>query len=116
MLLFFVGMGLRIHSSTAYIGHVIYSLDIMLWIIRLLDIFSVSKHFGPYVVMIGRMTFDMLYFLVIMVVFLLAYGVAQQAILFPKQEATWNIISMILFRPYFQTYGELFITDPLQRK
>lgn len=33
----------------------LYCLDIMLWIIRVLDIFSVSKVLGPYVVMIGRM-------------------------------------------------------------
>ena len=27
----------------------------MIWIIRLLDIFSVNKYLGPYVVMIGKM-------------------------------------------------------------
>lgn len=52
---FFVGLGLRLHPTTRSAGHVIYCLDVMLWIIRLLDIFSVSKHLGPYVVMIGRM-------------------------------------------------------------
>ncbi|KAK3749590.1 hypothetical protein QZH41_019731, partial [Actinostola sp. cb2023] len=114
VLFFFVGLGLRLQKSTASIGHVVYSLDIMLWIIRLLDIFSVSKHLGPYVVMIGRMTVDMLYFLIIMVVFMLAYGVAQQAILNPNEAGTWGILSKIFFRPYFQTYGELFITDPEQ--
>lgn len=113
---FFLGLGLRFHKPTAEIGHVVYSLDIMIWIIRLLHIFFVSKHLGPYVVMIGRMTIDMLYFLLIMVVFLLAYGVAQQAILFPYEQGSWGLISKIFFRPYFQTYGELFITDPIQRK
>ena len=52
---FFVGVGLRLHPTTRSAGHVVYCLDVMLWIIRLLDIFSVSKHMGPYVVMIGRM-------------------------------------------------------------
>ena len=55
MVSFFVGLGLRLHPTTRSAGHVIYCLDVMLWIIRLLDIFSVSKHLGPYVVMIGRM-------------------------------------------------------------
>ncbi|XP_048577809.1 transient receptor potential cation channel subfamily M member 7 isoform X2 [Nematostella vectensis] len=114
VVLFFVGLGLRLNSSTFNAGHIIYCLDIMLWIIRLLDIFSVSQHLGPYVVMIGRMTVDMIYFLLIMVIFLLAYGVAQQAILFPNQPPSWAIISHIFFRPYFQIYGELFITDPIQ--
>ena len=52
---FFVGVGLRLHPITRSAGHVVYCLDVMLWIIRLLDMFSVSKHMGPYVVMIGRM-------------------------------------------------------------
>lgn len=52
---FFVGVGLRLHPTTRSAGHVVYCLDVMLWIIRLLHIFSVSKHMGPYVVMIGRM-------------------------------------------------------------
>lgn len=53
--LFFAGLGLRLHSATRGVGHVVYCFDITLWIMRLLDIFSVSKYMGPYVVMIGRM-------------------------------------------------------------
>ncbi|KAK3709891.1 hypothetical protein QZH41_007500 [Actinostola sp. cb2023] len=58
-----------------------------------------------------RQTVDMAYFLLILVVFLLAYGVSQQAILFPNQAPTWELIPKIFFRPYFQVYGELFIDD-----
>lgn len=57
-------------------------------------------------------TVDMLYFLLIMVIFLLAYGVAQQAILYPNEAASWSMLSRILFRPYFQVYGELFVDPP----
>ena len=46
-----------------------------------------------------------------MVVFLLAYGVAQQAILYPQQDPSWAVVSGVFFRPYFQVYGELFIDD-----
>lgn len=52
---FFVGLGLRLHPTTRSVGHVVYCLDVALWIMRVLDIFSVSEHMGPYVVMIGRM-------------------------------------------------------------
>ena len=54
----------------------------------------------------------MLYFLLIMVVFLLAYGVAQQAILYPNEVASWSMVSRVFFRPYFQVYGELFVDAP----
>ena len=57
-------------------------------------------------------TIDMLYFLLIMVVFLLAYGVAQQAILYPNEPASWSVVSGVFFRPYFQVYGELFVEAP----
>ena len=53
--LFFVGFGLRIIPSTRLSGHVVYAIDIMFWIIRVLNIFSVNKHLGPYVVMIWKM-------------------------------------------------------------
>lgn len=53
----------------------------------------------------------MLYFLLIMVIFLLAYGVAQQAILYPNETASWSMVSRVFFRPYFQVYGELFFVD-----
>ena len=55
IVLFFVGLGLRLHSATRGFGHVVYCFDVVLWIMRLLNIFSVSKYMGPYVVMIGRM-------------------------------------------------------------
>ena len=55
VMLFFIAVGFRMNSGTLQIGHTLYCLDIMLWIIRVLDIFSVSKVLGPYVVMIGRM-------------------------------------------------------------
>ena len=53
----------------------------------------------------------MAYFLLIMVVFLMAYGVAQQGILFSQETGSWGLISKVFFRPYFQVYGELFIED-----
>ena len=57
ILFFYVGLFLRFQSNpnTVLIGHSIYAIDAMLWIIRLLDIFSVNRYLGPYVVMIGRM-------------------------------------------------------------
>lgn len=61
MVSFFVGLGLRLFPVTRSAGHVVYCFDVMLWIVRLLDIFSVSKHMGPYVVMIGRMVIILCY-------------------------------------------------------
>lgn len=54
----------------------------------------------------------MLKFLLIMMVFLLAYGVAQQAILYPDEPASWSVLSGVFYKPYFQVYGELFMEAP----
>lgn len=54
-----------------------------------------------------------MYFLLIMVVFFLAYGIAQQAILFPQLKLpSWSMVSQVFFRPYFQAHGELFMEAP----
>ncbi|XP_057292178.1 transient receptor potential cation channel subfamily M member 3-like isoform X1 [Hydractinia symbiolongicarpus] len=112
IVLFFVALGLRLHSSTADIGHLLYALDAGLWILRLLDVFYAHRILGPYVVMIYKMFIDMMYFLVILFVFLLAYGVATKAILQP-QAAGWHMLRDIFFHPYYNIYGELFIDrDP----
>ena len=56
---------------------------------------------------------DLMYFLLIMVVFFLAYGIAQQAILFPQLDLpSWSMASRVFFRPYFQAHGELFMDAP----
>ncbi|XP_057301332.1 transient receptor potential cation channel subfamily M member 7-like [Hydractinia symbiolongicarpus] len=114
--LFFLGFGLRMNADTRTAGHVVYAVDIILWIIRLLDIFSVNKYLGPYVVMIGRMTLDMAYFMFILLVFLTAYGVSRYAILNTSTKRTWGTIGEMVFAPYFQIYGELFLEYPQQNK
>ena len=43
------------NRNTRLAGQVVYAIDIMFWIIRVLAIFSVNKHLGPDVVMIGKM-------------------------------------------------------------
>ena len=53
-----------------------------------------------------------MYFLLIMVVFFLAYGIPQQAILYPNEGPSWSMASRVFFRPYFQAHGELFLDAP----
>ena len=33
----------------------VYAVDVILWILRILEMFAANKHLGPYVVMIGKM-------------------------------------------------------------
>ncbi|XP_029471791.1 transient receptor potential cation channel subfamily M member 3 [Rhinatrema bivittatum] len=109
ILLFSVGMVLRLQEQpfSSY-GRVIYCVNIIYWYIRLLDIFGVNKYLGPYVMMIGKMMIDMMYFVIIMLVVLMSFGVARQAILFPTEEPSWRLAKNIFYMPYWMIYGEVF--------
>ncbi|XP_070761394.1 transient receptor potential cation channel subfamily M member 1-like [Enoplosus armatus] len=113
---FLLGLLLRLQNepSMGY-GRVIYCVDIIFWYIRVLDIFGVNKYLGPYVMMIGKMMIDMLYFVVIMLVVLMSFGVARQAILHPDEEPTWRLARNIFYMPYWMIYGEVF-ADSIDRK
>nr|XP_004658189.2 transient receptor potential cation channel subfamily M member 1 isoform X2 [Jaculus jaculus] len=107
--MFMIGAILRLQNQP-YMGYgrVIYCVDIILWYIRVLDIFGVNKYLGPYVMMIGKMMIDMLYFVVIMLVVLMSFGVARQAILHPEEKPSWKLARNIFYMPYWMIYGEVF--------
>uniref|UniRef100_A0A667YY31 Transient receptor potential cation channel, subfamily M, member 1b n=1 Tax=Myripristis murdjan TaxID=586833 RepID=A0A667YY31_9TELE len=113
---FLLGLMLRLQNEP-YLGYgrVIYCIDIIFWYIRVLDIFGVNKYLGPYVMMIGKMMIDMMYFVVIMLVVLMSFGVARQAILHPDEEPTWRLARNIFYMPYWMIYGEVF-ADSIDRK
>ncbi|KAM5300144.1 transient receptor potential cation channel subfamily M member 3 isoform 7-T7 [Ctenodactylus gundi] len=116
ILLFSVGMVLRLQDQPFRSdGRVIYCVNIIYWYIRLLDIFGVNKYLGPYVMMIGKMMIDMMYFVIIMLVVLMSFGVARQAILFPNEEPSWKLAKNIFYMPYWMIYGEVF-ADQIDRK
>uniref|UniRef100_A0A8C9TB45 Transient receptor potential cation channel subfamily M member 1 n=1 Tax=Scleropages formosus TaxID=113540 RepID=A0A8C9TB45_SCLFO len=112
---FLLGLLLRLQNEP-YMGYgrVIYCVDIIFWYIRVLDIFGVNKYLGPYALCVLQMI-DMLYFVVIMLVVLMSFGVARQAILHPDEELTWRLARNIFYMPYWMIYGEVF-ADSIDRK
>ena len=52
--MFLLGFGLRMRGLLID-GRIAYAIDLMLFIVRILEMFYVDKKLGPYVVMIGRM-------------------------------------------------------------
>uniref|UniRef100_A0A8C2ET23 Transient receptor potential cation channel, subfamily M, member 3 n=1 Tax=Cyprinus carpio TaxID=7962 RepID=A0A8C2ET23_CYPCA len=116
ILIFSIGMVLRLQDPPLMsYGRVIYCVNIIYWYIRLLDIFGVNKYLGPYVMMIGKMMIDMMYFVIIMLVVLMSFGVARQAILNPNEDPSWMLARNIFFMPYWMIYGEVF-ADQIDRK
>ncbi|XP_033624226.1 transient receptor potential cation channel subfamily M member-like 2 isoform X2 [Asterias rubens] len=111
LLLFAVGIALRFFENFVDYARIILALDLAVFYIRILQIFSVSKKLGPKLIMIAKMMVDLAFFIAILSVFLVAYGVASQAILFPNGSSFHEVISGVFFKAYFQMYGELFLED-----
>ncbi|XP_046865445.1 transient receptor potential cation channel trpm isoform X1 [Drosophila willistoni] len=111
IILFLIGLAFRFRPSTMDIGRVIYCVDSIYWYLRILNILGVNKYLGPLVTMMGKMVKNMIYFVVLLAVVLMSFGVSRQAILYPNNEPTWRLIREVTYQPYFMLYGEVFADD-----
>ncbi|XP_071054078.1 transient receptor potential cation channel trpm isoform X4 [Onthophagus taurus] len=108
ILFFMVALVLRLQDDTMSIGRVMYCVNSVYWYLRILNILGVNKYLGPLVTMMGKMVKNMIYFVVLLLVVLMSFGVCRQAILHPNQEPDWKIARDVFFEPYFMLYGEVF--------
>ncbi|KAK7482390.1 hypothetical protein BaRGS_00026409, partial [Batillaria attramentaria] len=111
--LFTVGMVLRfMPSDTCFdIARVVLCINLVSFFFRILHIFSVNKELGPKLVMIRRMVRDLMWFVVILLVFIGAYAIASEAILYPNTELSWKLLYYLPRKAYWQIYGELFLEE-----
>ncbi|XP_071505230.1 transient receptor potential cation channel subfamily M member 3-like [Diadema antillarum] len=108
ILIFVVGFVLRMVPSTHLSGRVVYCVVIVLWYLRFLEILSVSNYLGPLINMIGKMLRDMCYFLIVLIIILVSFGVIRQSVLNPNVEPSWWPIREVLHEPYWMIYGEVY--------
>lgn len=54
---------------------------------------------------------DLSLFAVILGVFMIAFGITQQAILYPNEPISTDLVISVLRKSYWQMYGELFLED-----
>ncbi|XP_055607349.1 transient receptor potential cation channel trpm isoform X8 [Uranotaenia lowii] len=111
IIFFLIGLVLRLRPYTMDIGRVIYCVDSIYWYLRILNILGVNKYLGPLVTMMGKMVKNMIYFVVLLLVVLMSFGVSRQAILFPNNDASWRLVRDVYYQPYFMLYGEVFADD-----
>lgn len=112
ILLFLAALAMRWQADpyrTA--GRITYCLDIIFWFVRLMDLLALNQHAGPYLTMITKMTSNMFFIVVMMVIVLLSFGVSRKAILSPNQNASWSLARDVVFQPYWMIYGEVYATE-----
>lgn len=116
IIIFFTGFVLRMMQDDYLlsVGRTFYCINISLWYLRLLNIFSVSKYLGPYVTMVGKMMVDLGTFIILLAVVLISFGITRQALLHPREAPSWILLKNVFLEPYFMLYGEVYATtiDP----
>ncbi|XP_055956023.1 transient receptor potential cation channel subfamily M member 2 isoform X1 [Patella vulgata] len=112
--LFIIGIILRSvpNASSFEAARVVFCINLILCFVRLLRMFVPNEQLGPKLVMINRMIWrDLLPFLAIFVLFIVAYAIASEAILYPNTELTWKLVYQLPRKAYWQIYGELFLEN-----
>ncbi|GFS15664.1 transient receptor potential cation channel subfamily M member 3 [Elysia marginata] len=89
----------------------VYSVTLAMTYLRFMQFFFAEKNMGPKVIMIRRMLTDLMFFFLILAVFVLSFGVAYHVNMFPNSPVSWSILKNVIYYPYFQIYGELFLED-----
>lgn len=85
-----------------------YPISVILYFLRIFQMYAMSRRLGPQSLMIFQMLIELVLFMFILVTFLVPYGVATQAMLYPHV-TTFNaeILKNAFYFPYYQIYGEL---------
>ncbi|KAK1161610.1 transient receptor potential cation channel subfamily M member 5-like isoform X1 [Acipenser oxyrinchus oxyrinchus] len=107
ILLFVLGVSCRMAGSTYEAGRTVLALDFMVFALRLIHIFAIHKQLGPKIIIVERMMKDVFFFLFFLSVWLIAYGVATQALLHPNDTRVDWIFRRVLYRPYLHIFGQI---------
>ncbi|XP_072020595.1 transient receptor potential cation channel subfamily M member 5-like [Amphiura filiformis] len=112
-LLFVLGTFLRYSTDPIVIenARILLAFDLFIFYVRLLEYLTFVKRIGPKVFMIGRMFIDLGFFVCILFVVLVGYGITAHIILYPVTTNPKTVFESVIYRPYFQIYGELFLDD-----
>ena len=54
---------------------------------------------------------DLMNFVVILLIVLMAFGIVRQAITYPDEEPNWHLVKFIFLKPYFMLYGEVYAPE-----
>ncbi|XP_078093553.1 transient receptor potential cation channel subfamily M member 5-like [Mustelus asterias] len=107
ILMFVAGVTCRMFHSWFEMGRALLCLDFMVFSFRLVHIFAINKQLGPKIIIVGKMIKDVFFFLFFLGVWLMAYGVATQGLLYHSEtRASW-IFRRVFYRPYLQIFGQI---------
>ncbi|XP_076107233.1 transient receptor potential cation channel subfamily M member 8-like [Mytilus galloprovincialis] len=89
----------------------IFCVNAVVFYIRVLEVYTVNSRLGPKMVMIKKMILELVMFILVLTIFLVAYGVVSQGLMFRQRQSDWRILTDVIYFPYWQFYGELFLDE-----
>ncbi|XP_014193347.1 transient receptor potential cation channel subfamily M member 4 [Haplochromis burtoni] len=105
--LFIIGLICRMFHWSYEFGRDVLCLDYMVFTLRLIHIFAIHKQLGPKIIIVGKMMKDVFFFLFFLGVWLMAYGVANQALIYSYDPNLNRIFRRVFYRPYLHIFGQI---------
>nr|XP_004571459.2 transient receptor potential cation channel subfamily M member 4 isoform X1 [Maylandia zebra] len=105
--LFIIGLICRMFHLSHEFGRDMLCLDYMVFTLRLIHIFAIHKQLGPKIIIVGKMIKDIFFFLFFLGVWLMAYGVANQALIYAYDPNPNRIFRRVFYRPYLHIFGQI---------
>ncbi|CAL1599365.1 unnamed protein product [Knipowitschia caucasica] len=105
--LFIIGLICRMFPLTYGFGRDVLCINYMVFTLRLIHIFAVHKQLGPKIIIVGKMMKDVFFFLFFLGVWLVAYGVANQALIYDYDPRLDRIFRRVFYRPYLHIFGQI---------
>ncbi|XP_020505240.1 transient receptor potential cation channel subfamily M member 4a [Labrus bergylta] len=109
--LFMLALCCRMFPESYEFGRAVMAIDFLVFTLRLIHIFAIHKQLGPKIIIVGKMMKDVFFFLFFLAVWLMAYGVANQALLYPYDPRPNWIFRRVFYRPYLHIFGQIPIDE-----
>ncbi|UJR10750.1 hypothetical protein I4U23_014938 [Adineta vaga] len=114
-LLFYIGLILRFTNTSSEddfsAAKIILAYDLEIWFIRSLTFLGIAQKMGPKLVMIRRMIIDLFFFIYIILIAMIAYGVASRTMYtYNDQTLSFDVRSIarnIIYPAYYLMYGNV---------
>ncbi|KAK7880325.1 hypothetical protein WMY93_033041 [Mugilogobius chulae] len=107
IVLFIIGLVFRLIEPLIYPGKILLCIDFIVFCLRLMAIFTISRTLGPKIIIVKRMMMDMFFFMFLLSIWVVAYGVAKQGILFENENRLGWILRGAVYEPYLTIFGEV---------
>ncbi|XP_023193351.1 transient receptor potential cation channel subfamily M member 2 isoform X1 [Xiphophorus maculatus] len=105
IVLFCLGLAFRLTTELFYAGKILLCIDFVVFCLRLMAIFTISRILGPKIIIVRKMMMDMFFFMFLLSIWVVAYGVAKQGILIHNDNRLDWIIRGAIYEPYLIIFG-----------